>query len=71
MLKACPARKLSGLCARFRTISITPAVDKAYVSTKVRDPQNLADAWDLTWLTALNVNLLHFRRGKRRRRLGR
>ena len=46
-------------------------VDKAYVSTKVRDPQNLADAWDLTWLTALNVNLLHLRRGKQRRRLGR
>jgi hypothetical protein len=46
-------------------------VDKAYVCTKVRDPQNLADAWDLTWLTALNVNLLHRRRGKPRRRSAR
>ena len=42
-------------------------IDKAYVTTKVSDPQNLADAWDLTWLTALNVNLLHLRQGRRRR----
>jgi hypothetical protein len=41
-------------------------IDQAYVTTKVHDPQNLADAWDLTWLTALNVNLLHIRQGKRR-----
>jgi hypothetical protein len=46
-------------------------VDNAYVTTKVRDPQNLADAWDLTWLTALNVNLLHLRQGKRRPRRAR
>ena len=34
-------------------------IDGAYVATKVRDPRNLADAWDLTWLSALNVRLLH------------
>jgi hypothetical protein len=34
-------------------------IDGAYTTTKVRDPQNLADAWDLTWLTALNIQLLH------------
>jgi hypothetical protein len=44
-------------------------IDEAYVTTKVRDPQNLADAWDLTWLTALNVNLLHLQQGRRRRTL--
>jgi hypothetical protein len=42
-------------------------IDQAYVTTKVSDPQNLADAWDLTWLTALNVNLLHLRQARRRR----
>jgi hypothetical protein len=41
-------------------------IDQAYVTTKVSDPQNLADAWDLTWLTALNVNLLHLRQRRRR-----
>ena len=41
-------------------------IDQAYVITKVRDPQNLADAWDLTWLTALSVNLLHLRQRRRR-----
>ena len=41
-------------------------VDTAYTQTKARDPQNLADAWDLTWLTALNVELLHLRRTKSR-----
>jgi hypothetical protein len=34
-------------------------IDGAYTTTKVRDPQNLADAWDLTWLTAFNIQLLH------------
>jgi hypothetical protein len=43
-------------------------IDSAYTTTKVRDPQNLADAWDLTWLTALNVNLLHLRKPKLRRK---
>ena len=37
-------------------------IDAAYTTTKVRDPQNLADAWDLTWLTALSVKLLHLQR---------
>jgi hypothetical protein len=37
-------------------------IDAAYTTTKARDPQNLADAWDLTWLTALNVELLHLQR---------
>ena len=37
-------------------------IDGAYTTTKVRDPQNLADAWDLTWLTALNVRLLHLQK---------
>lgn len=41
-------------------------IDQAYVTTKVRDAQNLADAWDLTWLTALSVNLLHLRQRRRR-----
>jgi hypothetical protein len=41
-------------------------IDNAYTTTKARDPQNLADAWDLTWLTALNVNLLHLQRSKSR-----
>jgi hypothetical protein len=42
-------------------------IDRAYVNTKVRDPQNLADAWDLTWLTALNIELLHTRQSSMRR----
>jgi len=41
-------------------------IDNAYTTTKARDPQNLADAWDLTWLTALNVRLLHLQRLKSR-----
>ena len=43
-------------------------IDSAYTTTKVRDPQNLADAWDLTWLTALNVKLLHVQKPRSRRR---
>jgi hypothetical protein len=43
-------------------------IDSAYTTTKVRDPQNLADAWDLTWLTALNVKLLHMHKSKSRRK---
>jgi hypothetical protein len=39
-------------------------IDSAYVMTKVRDPQNLADARDLTWLSVLNVKLLHLRQSK-------
>jgi hypothetical protein len=41
-------------------------IDSAYTTTKVRDPQNLADAWDLTWLTALNVRLLHLQKPRSR-----
>jgi hypothetical protein len=41
-------------------------IDSAYTSTKIRDPQNLADAWDLTWLTALNVKLLHLQKPRSR-----
>jgi hypothetical protein len=41
-------------------------IDSAYTTTKVRDPQNLADAWDLTWLTALNVKLLHLQKPRSR-----
>jgi len=43
-------------------------IDSAYTTTKTRDPQNLADAWDLTWLTALNVKLLHLQRSRSRSR---
>jgi hypothetical protein len=43
-------------------------IDSAYTTTKTRDPQNLADAWDLTWLTALNVKLLHLQKSRSRRR---
>jgi hypothetical protein len=49
-------------------------IDGAYTTTKVRDPQNLADAWDLTWLTALSVGLLHLQKARsrpRQRRQGR
>lgn len=41
-------------------------IDSAYTTTKVHDPQNLADAWDLTWLTALNVRLLHLQKPRSR-----
>ena len=43
-------------------------IDNAYTTTKVRDPQNLADAWDLTWLTALNVKLLHMHKPRSNRK---
>jgi hypothetical protein len=43
-------------------------IDSAYTTTKARDPQNLADAWDLTWLTALNVKLMHLQKSKSRRK---
>jgi len=43
-------------------------IDSAYTTTKARDPQNLADAWDLTWLTALNVKLLHLQKSRSRRK---
>ena len=44
-------------------------IDRAYTTTKVRDPRNLADAWDLTWLTALNIRLLHLKKpGPRRKK---
>jgi hypothetical protein len=36
-------------------------IDAAYTATKVHDARNVADAWDLTWLTALNIRLLHLR----------
>jgi hypothetical protein len=48
-------------------------IDSAYTTTKARDQQNLADAWDLTWLTALNIELLRLRRsgGPRKPRMAR
>jgi hypothetical protein len=39
-------------------------IDAAYVTTKVRDARNLADAWDLTWLTALNIKLTQLKKSK-------
>ena len=32
-------------------------IDEAYTRTMVKDGRNLADAWDLTWVTALSVDL--------------
>ena len=32
-------------------------IDEAYVRTRVRDTRNVAEAWDLTWVTALSVDL--------------
>jgi hypothetical protein len=32
-------------------------IDKAYTEAPVKDPRNVADAWDLTWVTALSVDL--------------
>jgi hypothetical protein len=46
-------------------------IDSAYTTTKVQDPQNIADAWDLTWLTALNIELLHLQRSEARRKSSR
>jgi hypothetical protein len=46
-------------------------IDGAYTTTKVHDPRNLADAWDLTWLTALNIQLLHLQRSGFRRKSSR
>jgi hypothetical protein len=43
-------------------------IDGAYTRTKVHDPRNLADAWDLTWLTALNIQLLHLQRSGSRQK---
>ena len=43
-------------------------IDAAYTTTKVRDARNVADAWDLTWLTALNIKLLHLQKSASRRK---
>jgi hypothetical protein len=32
-------------------------IDEAYTRTRVQDPRNVAEAWDLTWVTALSVAL--------------
>jgi hypothetical protein len=32
-------------------------IDEAYTRASVKDPRNLADAWDLTWVSALSVDL--------------
>jgi hypothetical protein len=32
-------------------------IDQAYVEAPVKDERNVADAWDLTWVTALSVDL--------------
>ena len=32
-------------------------IDKAYTRAPVKDPRNVADAWDLTWVAALSVDL--------------
>jgi len=66
------ARTLSGLqvAKALRTISddvYHAGIDSAYTTTKARDARNLADAWDLTWLTALNIRLLHLRKSTARR----
>ena len=36
-------------------------IDDAYVRTKTRKTQNIADAWDLTWVTALSIRLWRMR----------
>jgi|ERR1700728_1687547 hypothetical protein len=46
-------------------------IDAAYTTTKVRDARNVADAWDLTWLTALNIKLLHLQKSASRRKQAR
>lgn len=33
-------------------------IDEAYVEAPVKEQRNLADAWDLTWVTALSVDLM-------------
>ena len=32
-------------------------IDEAYIAAPVKDQRNVADAWDLTWVTALSVDL--------------
>jgi hypothetical protein len=32
-------------------------IDEAYVEAPIKDDRNVADAWDLTWVTALSVDL--------------
>jgi hypothetical protein len=41
-------------------------IDGAYLRTEARDPRNLAEAWNLSWLTALNLRLPHFRLARSR-----
>src|ERR1700730_4420303 len=43
-------------------------IEAAYTTTKDSDARNAADAWDLTWLQALNINLLHLQRSTSRRK---
>jgi hypothetical protein len=32
-------------------------IDEAYTQAPIKDPRNVADAWDLTWVSALSVDL--------------
>jgi hypothetical protein len=41
-------------------------VDEAYTRTRVKDPRNVADAWDLTWVTALSVDLRRRQQARRK-----
>jgi hypothetical protein len=43
-------------------------IDEAYVRTRPRRPKNLADAWDLTWASVLNVHLRRMQLAQRKRR---
>jgi hypothetical protein len=68
------AKTLTGLevVNALRVISddvYSAGIDAAYTKTKARDPRNLADAWDLTWLTALNIRLPHLKKSGYRRKM--
>jgi hypothetical protein len=43
-------------------------IDQAYVEAPVKDERNLADAWDLTWVTALSVDLRRRQQAQRKPR---
>ena len=36
-------------------------IDEAYVRAKVEKGQSIADAWDLTWVTALSIHVWRLR----------
>jgi hypothetical protein len=40
-------------------------IDEAYVAAPVKDQRNVADAWDLTWVTALSVDLRRRQQARR------